>query len=236
MSRPRLSADQRGGRDGYVSLLAISFAFGLATLATVTAVSLRAYLNAAAARERLIVDRISLESATAWHAGRLVRGARHSIAPHALEPVTLNSREIAVELSLPEGKIDLGMDGADIVEPALATARLPKALARTPGGEDGLVERAAAAGLDAIGEDCLRRGFTFGRWPEDLEPRARTADPGAPERTAAAGDQIDLRAELASRNGARVLWSRVRLTGAQNGAWTSHDYRRLQLLAGPARC
>lgn len=236
MSRPRPNADLRRRREGYVSLLAISFALGLATLATVTAVSLRYYLNAAAAREHLIIDRISLESATTWHAGRLMRGARHSTAPHALEPVSLNGREISVEISMPAGKIDFGMDDAEVIAAALEAAGLPASLATAPDGEDGLAVRSAAADLDGVREDCLRRGFTFGRWPAAFESGVQAADPGAPERAATAGDQIDLRAQLMSREGARVLWSRVRLTGDESGAWAVHDYRRLQLPAGAARC
>lgn len=230
----RLLRNRRRG--GYVSLLAISFAFGLAVLATATAASLRAYLNASAGRERLIVDRISLESAVAWQAGLVAKGSTHPITPHAVGSLTLNGRELAVEMALPEGKLDLAMDPADTLADALKQVGLPAGLAEAS-GVTSLAERARIAGLGAAQEDCMRQGFTLGRWPEVLVVEAMKASQDGPERVATPGDQIDLRATVVTREGGqRVLWARVRLSGDDTATWQLHDYRRLQLPRDFTRC
>ena len=133
MRAPRL---RNRGRDGYVSLLAMSFALGLALLGGGLSVGLQTYLRAAAREAGEALDRISLESAASEALGRIAAGEEHPVTPSTRPSLRLNGREVSVELSLPEGKRDLMDDPDDELEQALepfgrAGRDLPPVSART---------------------------------------------------------------------------------------------------------
>lgn len=226
---------RRPRREGYVSILAISFALGLALLGSAVAVGLSHYLGAAVSRERAILDRITLESVAAAELGRLSRGAPHPAAPHERE-VALNGRSITVALSMPAGKYDLIGDGRAALVARLDEARLPNGLAERPPGADGLAHRAVRLGLSPAEEDRLRRLFTLGRAPGLLDPLASDAADIDVERTLSAGDQVDVRVAHRARGAEHVLWLRARHLGEESGAWALHDHRRLRIpeAASPA--
>ncbi|MFN4040031.1 MAG: hypothetical protein ACK4I0_00005 [Brevundimonas sp.] len=211
-----------------MSLLATASAFGLAALGTGLGAALTHYIRSSIDRERGIVDRISLESAVALAAGRLAAGAEHRLAPHDVEPVVLNGRSVALWMSLPEGKHDLVMDEEAELAEVLEASDLPRSLTVTAQNETGtgLARLSASSKLTAAQEDQLRRRFTVGRAPEPLAPEAMQPD-GDDVRTIAPGDQIDLRAELASQRFQSVLWVRLRFGGER--VWRTHDYRQLRV-------
>ncbi len=219
LKTPRVLKDS--AREGYVSLLAMSFAFGLAIFGTALAVALRAYLAATGAEEQTIRTRIALESASAAVLGEMVAG--QPSAPIGLRQI--GTRSLTVTLSRPDAKLDFEGDGSTALSEALARQGLAAAGDGSWRGARNLAEVSARLGLSAAEEDCLRRAFTFGRSPAPLSPEAGSADP--PLRLGA-GDQLDLRASV---SGARVrdevLWLRVRFTGGETG-WKVHDYRRLR--------
>ena len=220
---------RRARREGYVSILAISFALGLALLGSAIAVGLSHYLRAAVGREQAIVDRITLESAAAAELGRLFRGAPHPAAPHARE-IELNGRLVTLLVSMPAGKHDLGMDGrADLVA-RLDEARLPNGLAELLGpGPDGLALRSRRVGLGPAEEDRLRRSFTLGRAPGQLNPLAADGADIDVEHTLRAGSQVDVRVGFRHHGDEQILWLRARHLGDESGAWALHDHRRLRI-------
>lgn len=205
-------------RSGYVTLLAVTFAFGLATLGTALAVSARSYLASATSRERAILDRISLESVAAQTLADIAAKGERPLQPLQLEAVRINGRLITIELSIPEAKIDLAMDDEAMIRKSFRAFRSRRAVSSV-----GLEAWARGASLSVSDEDCLRRGATFGRAPETLD---ETLDEGLPLATLAAGDQMDLRLQLDAGDMERVLWIRARFIG-NGGAWRLHDYRAL---------
>jgi hypothetical protein len=210
-------------RDGYVSLLAVTFAFGLASLGTAVAVSVRAYLNAAARQERDILDRIALESATTLRIGALSEAGTLP-ADFRNAPVVVG-RSVTIEISMPAEKVDLAADStAEVVgelervvlkpaPPVLAEARASGALSAF----------SARLGLTAHQEDCVRRRMTFGR-----APGPRLTEPLLPGQSLSPGDHVDVRAEIIRGAEHQVMWTRVRFTGNPASPWRVHDYRRLQ--------
>lgn len=214
----------------------MSFALGLALLGGGLSVGLQSYLRAAARETGEALDRISLESAASEALGRIAAGEEHPVTPSTRPPLRLNGREIAVELSLPEGKRDLMGDPDDelgkALEPLGRGARdLPPVSARTS-----LSDLSAALRMSAAGEDCLRRLMTMGRAPEEFRPAAASGEPDR-VRIAAGGDQVDLRVATAGAAGSRVLWLRARITGQVSNPWALHDYRSLRIGApGDDRC
>ena len=229
MNRPRFPRAR--GRGGYVSLLAMSFAFGLAVFGTALAVALRAYLAASAAEQRDILDQITLESAAHDVLGRLAAGEVHSIKPIQQAGMELNQRRVTVELSLPEGKQDLQGDPDRVVLDALnGYGREVAGKGRpAPSSFETLEGMSAAWRLSAKEEDCLRRVATVGRAPEVYRPEAAPGGGEGLTRSVTAGDQVDIRASQVTSTGSRVLWIRARFTGAANRPWRIHDYRRLTL-------
>lgn len=204
----------------------MAFTIGLAILAGALTTGLLAYLSAANAEHRRTLDRISLESAAAAALGRMAAGEDMSLRPATLAALQLNGRTITVQTSLPEGKYDLRGDPEPLVLEAL----------KTHGLAGGPLDAAAGGGLEAVSrawrlssgqEDCLRRFATLGRAPEEIRPDLVNGKlEGAFK--AAAGDQVDLRAESPTPSGTRVLWVRARFAGQGEG-WRLHDYRMLQL-------
>lgn len=233
----RRSASSRD-REGYVSLLAMSFAFGLAVFGTAMAVGLRAYLVASTAEQRDLLDRITLESAANDLLGRLAAGEVHSIRPSRPAEFELNQRRLAIELSLPEGKRDLLGDPDRTVLEALQKRGMTAAREDRPDPSSFETVEAMSRGwrLSANEEDCLRRLVTVGRAPEAFRPEAASGDGEGLTRSITAGDQVDVRASLATQSGVKVLWVRARFTGAAERPWRVHDYRRLQVGSSPAPC
>jgi hypothetical protein len=210
-------------REGYVSLLAMSFAFGLAVFGTALAVGMRAYLAAAVLEEQTIRNRMALESAAAAVLGELASGQ----STQTTGPRTIGNRSIFLTLSRPGTKLDLAGD-----EPAaLLEALIRQGLGRPEHGvawrdARSLAEMSARLRLSTAEEDCLRRRFTYGRAPALIDEGA----PLTPQ--AGAGEQLDIRASLIGAQGDEVLWMRARFTGGRTG-WKVHDYRRLR---GAATC
>tara|TARA_R110002051_G_scaffold41530_7_gene86142 strand:+ start:27024 stop:27725 length:702 start_codon:yes stop_codon:yes gene_type:complete len=208
-------------RSGYVSLLAVSFAFGLATLGTAVAVSVRAYISASTGQEREILDRIALEAGAFETLGHLAAGA----SVPATQARTVNGRTVTLALSLPGTKLDLRADPAVILAEALEQVSV---IAK--GGElpvprpSDLAAFSQAMGLNADGEDCLRQEFTYGRAPAVLSSEPKTDDQIL---VSSAGEQIDVRAQLDRGALQKVLWLRARFSGGESG-WALHDYRQLQ--------
>lgn len=221
------------GRKGYVSLLAMSFAFGLAVFGSALAVGLRAYLVASASEQRDILDRITLESAAHEMLGRLAAGEVHSIRPMQRDELGLNQRRVAIGLSLPEGKRDLKGDPDSEVLEVLQQHGLvsPNRAQPAPSVFETLESMSRAWRLSADKEDCLRQVATVGRAPEEFRPAAAAAteDDLDVTRTISAGDQVDLRVSLTASGVTRTLWIRARFTGATDSPWRFHDYRRLTL-------
>lgn len=234
----RRRAPRAQSREGYVSLLAMSFAFGLAVFGTALAVGLRAYLVASAAEQRDILDRITLESGANDVLGRLSAGEVHSIRPIRMAEIGLNQRRVAVELSLPEGKLDLQGDPDQVVLEALQRRGLKIAREDKPAPSSFETVEAMSRGwrLSAGEEDCLRRLVTVGRAPEVFRLEAAPGDGEGLTRSITAGDQVDVRASLTAPSGVKVLWIRARFTGAADRPWRVHDYRRLKLESTQASC
>jgi hypothetical protein len=225
-------AKGRAPRKGYVSLLAVSFAFGLATLGGALAAALGAYTAEAVRRERGILDRLALEAAATDVLGRLASGQAQWIRPYEEDAWRGDGRVVRRLLSLPEGKADLAMDDPSELADALAAAGLPKSLVYA-NSDLGLAALSSGAGLTATQEDCLRQGFTLGRAPEGLEPRATPGSTSDATRVAAPGDQVDVRLWLVREGRSLVLWQRARFIG--EGRWKLHD-RRVLRLSGDGGC
>lgn len=213
-------------RSGYVTLLAVTFAFGLATLGTALAVSARSYLASATSSERAILDRISLESVAAQTLADIAAKGERPLQATKWPSVKLNDREIVIEISAPETKIDLDMDDEALIRTALEPLGVSDALGQEAGN---LVAWVRDARLSEDQEDCLRRRATFGRAPEAY--RIVDADMASSPAILAAGDQVDLRLGLHASADAAVLWVRARLT-ARQGEWMLHDYRKLKVGQG----
>lgn len=228
----------RDHRKGYVSLLAMSFAFGLAVFGGALAVGLRAYLVAAATQQREILDRITLESAAHEVLGRLSAGQVHSIRPSRLDDIALNSRQVSIDLSLPEGKYDLGTDPDSTVLGSLRDHGLGLAVGQKPVPSSFQSLEAMSRGwrMSAAEEDCLRQLITVGRAPEEFRPEAAPGKGDALTRSIASGDQVDIRTSLEDRSGRRVLWMRARFSGYATRPWQVHDFRRLTLTSPAASC
>lgn len=211
-----MSRSSDNKRSGYVTLLAVTFAFGLATLGTALAVSARSYLASAASRERTILDRISLESVAALTLADLA--IRNERPLRSVSTASINGRSIAIELSIPETKFDLTMDDEQTIR---------KAWADFPGFGpaefmDGLAPWSRSKGSTAVIEDCARTYLTFGRAPEPLDATLIRSE--APEALRlVSGDQVDLRIRVSGKSG-RTLWVRERFIGP---GWSRHDYRML---------
>jgi hypothetical protein len=216
----------------------MSFAFGLAVFGTALAIGLRAYLVASATQQRDILDRISLESAANDVLGRLAAGEVHSIKPSRPADVELNQRSAAIELSLPEGKHDLQGDADRTVLAALQRHGLAVLNERraAPSSFESLLDMSRTWRLSAGQEDCLRRVETVGRAPEEFRPAAAPGDGEGLTRTVTAGDQVDVRVSLSAPRATSVLWVRARFTGAADGPWRVHDYRRLSLRPSSPSC
>lgn len=210
-------------REGYVSLLAMSFAFGLAVFGTALAVGLRAYVLAAVSEEQTIRTRIALESAAAAVLGEMASGRS---SPPVIQRL-VGARSIALELSRPGAKFDFVGDGETVLVDALALQGVGAARETSWRDARTLTELSSRLGLDAAGEDCLRRQFTYGRAPALIDGGA-TPEPLRLQ--AGAGEQLDIRASLSGARGDEVLWLRARFTGGGTG-WKVHDYRRLRGLA-----
>ena len=216
----------------------MSFAFGLAVFGSALAVGLRAYLVASATQQRDILDRITLESAVNETLGRLAAGEIHSIKPTPLDSLDLNQRRGAIDLSLPEGKRDLKGDPDVALLEILQQHGLtgPDREPPQPSRFASLEGLSRAWRLSAGQEDCLRRVVTLGRAPEEFRPTAAPGDGEDLTRTITAGDQVDVRASLTASPATRVLWVRVRFTGAPDRPWRVHDYRRLTLETTSVPC
>lgn len=213
----RLSRPDPKGREGYVSLLAISFATGLALFGGALAVGLQAYLAAAADEAREIRTRIALESAVAGALGRLTAGQTT-----LLEQPVEASGEVGVLISLVSAKADPAADNPEVVRAVLAKAGVELTGAVDPSDTPDLASLSRRLRLDSAGEDCLRRVLTYGRAPAArADAVAMSAIQGV-----SAGDQLDVRASLRTADGERALWVRARFTGRADG-WVVHDYRRL---------
>lgn len=218
MSRP-----DKDGRSGYVALLAVTFAFGLATLGAALAVSARSYIESAALRERAILDRISLESAASQALADIAASGARPLGPVQLDAVRINSRSLETEVSIPEAKVDLGMDDETRIREVVSQFAAGPSIDQT-GTHQGLAAWARDAGLSTAAEDCLRRRATFGRAPE---PFSKALGSGADQESRlGVGDQVDLRVQLEIDGMSRVLWVRARYVGGET-EWRIHDYRRL---------
>lgn len=198
----------------------MSFAFGLALFGGALAVTLRAYLVAAADETQEIRARIALESAAATVLGELAAGG--AVKPHA--EVGIDGDRRTVRVTIPGTKVDPARDSPGAVAEAGRTAGLvvDPDFAATAGG---LVEVSAHHRLNASREDCLRQVFTYGRGGAPLIDRSAPPE----DLMVRAGDQVDLRIQASS---GPVLWVRARFTGAETG-WRLHDYR---LLHGATPC
>lgn len=214
-------SNSRSAREGYVSLLAVTFAFCLATLGTAVAVSVRAYLAAAVGQEQSILDRIALETATTTILGQLSRaGAIAEVGP--IDSVVVG-RHLSISLSSPVQKIDVMDDPDDALVRDIAGAGLtgmPRLKQARLGG--GMAVFSARLGLNATQEDCLRRTMTYGRSPASRDTAALTDG-----QALSVGDQVDLRAEIIQGDVRAVLWTRARFTGNEASPWQVHDYRFL---------
>ena len=210
-------------REGYVSLLAMSLAFGLAVFGTALAVGLRAYLSASVAQERDIRTRIVLESAAAELLGQMAAGRTVPASQ-----TVLGGRVVVLEVSQPMEKLDFIGDGDDVLVPALTEMGVGQFDRAILGRAADLTAVSQGLRLSAEKEDCLRRAFTYGRAPAPME----TATTGVAAPGLAAGDQVDIRVSLRDRNTDRVLWIRARFSGRESG-WALHDYR---LIRGVASC
>ena len=232
----KVSARARS-REGYVALLAVSFAFALVTLGTALAISLRGYLAAAGRTEQRIIDRISMESGAAAYLGQTASGRSQSIGPETLPPFFLNGRRVMIEVSLPEGKLDLSADDPKKLGDALKVENLPPEIAEAvrETEQHGLADVSRLASLSAVEEDCLRRGFTLGRAPDAFEPLAARVVSTSALRQPGPGDQVDLRLGLNPQSRTQTLWLRVRFSGGIRG-WSFHDYRMLSLGAPERLC
>ncbi|MNU42131.1 hypothetical protein D3C71_308860 [compost metagenome] len=205
-------------RSGYVTLLAITFAFGLATLGATIAVSARSYLVSATAREHVILDRISLESVAMLALADIAQRGERPLQPVRLPAASINGRSIVTDISIPETKIDLKMDDAETIRkvwPIHPKGAVYEGLAT-------LEAWSRSQNLSHAAEDCARFSLTFGRAPEPFHEILLTEDAPLVSRLAS-GDQVDLRVHINGSNG-RVLWVRARLTGER---WSLHDYRML---------
>jgi len=216
----------------------MSFAFGLALFGGALSVGLRAYLVAAATQQRDIVDRITLESAAHEVFGRLSAGEVHPVRPSRLDDITLNARQVAVELSLPEGKYDLADDPDPLVLGVLRDHGLGAGSASraAPSSFASLETMSRGWHLAAAEEDCLRRLMTVGRAPEELRPEAMPGDGESLARSIASGDQVDIRTSLQGRSGRRVLWMRARFSGNSMRPWQVHDFRLLAITSPATDC
>lgn len=203
----------------------MSFAFGLAVFGTALAVGLRAYISAAVSEEQTIRTRIVLESAAAAVLGEMASGRS---SPATVQR-TIGNRSITLELSRPGAKFDFVGDGEPVLIAALTRQGFGGVRETSWRGARTLTEMSARLRLDAAGEDCLRRRFTYGRAPAPIEV-------GTPSEVldlrAGAGEQVDIRSSVAGSRGDDVLWLRARFTGGETG-WKVHDYRRLR---GRATC
>lgn len=211
----------RPRRRGYVSLLAITFGFGLAALGTAVAVSARAYIAATVRQERMILDRMTLESASIVVVAQYATGQKGEL--NEVSKVELNGRTVRVEISSPWTKLDPQMDSAETIAASLTQLGIGRELRQTP--EASLVALAKSLGLGADGEDCLRHGITLGRAPAGL----MTRDAVAAVQGVTSGDQLDIRASIRREAQEQVLWQRVRFTGSPLSPWKTHDYRWLQV-------
>lgn len=231
MSSVQTKAQPR--RDGYVTLLAVSFALGLAVLGAAVAASARAYIRAATVHERGLLDRMAMESAVAEFLGQIAAGRPYRMtATNA--PTTIGARTVLLEFSSPLGKADPGMDDAAAIRVALRSVDLGPPAEPGPLAEAGsLTTLSRRLGLDAAAEDCLRRVATYGRAPA-TRTDVSTPDAAA-DRTVRPGDQLDVRAAVAGRSEGRVLWTRVRFQGDASGRWLVHDYRPLSITK-PSSC
>jgi hypothetical protein len=201
----------------------MSFAFGLAVFGTALAVGLRAYISAAVSEEQTIRTRIALESAVAAVLGEMASGRSSPVTVQR----AIGNRSITLELSRPGVKFDFVGDGEPVLIAALTRQGFGGARETSWRGARTLTEMSSRLRLDAAGEDCLRRRFTYGRAPAPIEG-------GTPPATlqAGVGEQVDIRSSVTGAQGDDVLWLRARFTGGETG-WKVHDYRRLR---GRATC
>jgi hypothetical protein len=236
----------RGDR-GYFLPFAIATVFAVMTVAAAVVLGTASYRLTTGRVQRELVDRVSLESAIAATADDLINGAPQPLAAHDGQPLVINGRTVEVRISAPEGKFDLNGDSRRELADGLAVfglqARLrdrllaalppPPAEGRPAASVDSLASVFEAAAINGAEEDCLRRWVTVGRWPEGRADEAMgPAADEAPTREIRAGDQVDLRASIAGPRGRiRVLWARLRFTGAPDRPWLAHDWRFLTIRA-----
>ncbi len=208
----------RALRRGYVSLLGMAYALGLATLAgTLTAGFINYVRVARAAEARLMAD-IRLESAVAEVMGRLVEG-------EAVSDLNLENGEVTVLIQSPLAKIDPVIDPVADIEEELEGLSGREVPVDQLAAQPGLLAASRTLRLDVREEDCFRRHVTFGRAPAERYPDLDV-------QTLRAGEQLDLRVSYTAGDRDEVLWVRARLTGDDQG-WQLHDYRRL---SGEATC
>jgi hypothetical protein len=187
---------------------------------------------------RQFVDAASLESAI--ESGLF--GLEKDGVPQAgewYEQVKINGLEVKLLFAPTQYKPDIGRDGAPAVATAISDAPLHQRVLAAfapdqPGDPTPVFTRfsafVTATGADPAQEDCLRRRLTLGRagsQPVPVPPDIGLIPPRVP---LAAGDVIDVRAEILEPDGQRaVLWRRVRFTGKPERAWLTHDWRQLRL-------
>ena len=208
-----------------MSLLAITFAFGLASLGTAVAVSVRTYLSAAVRQEHDILDRIALESATAQTLGEITATGR--LPAGYPGPVTVG--RVTLEWSLPSEKFDPAADSKPDISAEITASGVnsPAALLTDALAAGTLAEASALLKLSARQEDALRRRLTFGR-----APAPRLSDVPQVNQVLSPGEQVDVRAAVMNDGRQRILWTRARLSSAGGQIWQVHDYRLIASLGG----
>ena len=153
--------------------------------------------------------------------------------------LAINGLRVRLTFASTSYKPDIGQDGAPAVTAAISDVALRQRVTAAfvpaqPGDPAPAYLRFSAfvqaVGADPAEEDCLRRRLTLGR--VGSQPAPIPPDTGLiPTRTPlAAGDIIDVRAEIVEPGGDRVvLWRRVRFTGKPERPWLTHDWRQLRL-------
>jgi hypothetical protein len=226
---------------GFTLPLTMALGFSLMVLATAVVGMVVVSDEQAKHDARRFVDAASLESAVESE----LFGLEKDGVPQAGEwsdSQAINGLRVRLLFAPTQYKPDIGRDGAAAVAAAVSDVtlrqRVSAALAPDkPGDMAPAYTRfsafAQAVGADPAEEDCLRRRLTIGRvggQPLPIPPDIGLIPPRVP---LAAGDVIDVRAEIVEPDGERaVLWRRVRYTGKPDRPWLTHDWRQLRL-GGP---
>lgn len=151
----------------------------------------------------------------------------------------LNNQDVRLLVTPTKYKPDLNNDAAAIVteaigDPALATRVGALLVQPDPKAPKIKIMRfsdaMASLKAEAVEEDCMRQLLTLGRQSSTLEPRLPETKMKPRRSALAAGDLLDVRAELGGGAHAReVLWMRVRFSGVPERPWRVHDWKRLRL-------